>query len=104
MIILPSSVGMVVNRYKDPVIKQPGWLMESIRPGLFFVARFVRFWGNGPAILPFDSLRTLPAPTRLSAPSLAETGGKMLPQIGGENDTWGNPAERRAGSDERGLF
>eukprot|EP00434_Breviolum_minutum_P026662 symbB.v1.2.023565.t1/scaffold2165.1/size87246/2 len=33
--------------------------------------------------------------TQQSFDFLAETGGKMLPQIGGENDTWGNPAERR---------
>ena len=28
------------------------------------------------------------------APSLAETGGKMLPQLGGENDTCGHRTEQ----------
>ena len=34
--ILPSYVGIKVNHYKDPVIKQPGFRGSSLRPWFFF--------------------------------------------------------------------
>ena len=32
---LPRYVGIILNHYKDPYFKQPGWLMEHIRPFFF---------------------------------------------------------------------
>ena len=34
--ILASYVGIIVNHYKDPVIKQPGFPMESKGPRVFW--------------------------------------------------------------------
>ena len=39
-------------KFSDPVINQPGWLMESIRPFFFFVAQPIEavldeLWRNG---------------------------------------------------------
>ena len=43
----PSYIGITISHYKHPGIKQPGWLMESIRdPGVFWaVAHFVSLIG-----------------------------------------------------------
>ena len=41
--ILPSYVGIIVNHYKDPVIKQPGFHSSSIRPLFFFFVAQLRW-------------------------------------------------------------
>ena len=35
-IILPNYIGIIINHYKDPVFNQPGWLMESKGPRVFW--------------------------------------------------------------------